>query len=66
MRGRCEEVRKEISRIVLKTASGTRVRISTSIGACYCERGFDPSNRLKAADEHLYQAKVLGRNRVIA
>jgi diguanylate cyclase (GGDEF)-like protein len=66
MRGRCEEVREEIGRIVLKTPSGTQVRISTSIGACYCRQGFDPSDCLKAADENLYQAKTLGRNRVIA
>lgn len=66
MRGRCEEVREEIARIVLKTPCGTQVRISTSIGACYCDRGFDPSDRLKAADENLYRAKALGRDRIIA
>lgn len=66
MLGRCEEVREEIARIVLKTPSGTRVQISTSIGACYCRSGFDPSDCLKAADENLYQAKALGRNTVVA
>ncbi|WP_244598684.1 GGDEF domain-containing protein [Rhizobium tubonense] len=66
MLGRCEEVREEIARIVLKTPSGAQVRISTSIGACYCQPGFDPSGSLKAADENLYQTKALGRNMVVA
>lgn len=66
MRDRCEEIREQIASVILKAPSDTQVRISTSIGACYCDRGFDPSDCLKAADENLYQAKVLGRNRVIA
>ncbi len=66
MRDRCEEIRGEVASIVLKAPSGAQVRISTSIGACYCRPGFDPLDCLKAADENLYQAKALGRNRVIA
>ncbi|WP_245440440.1 GGDEF domain-containing protein [Agrobacterium fabrum] len=63
---RCEEVREEIARIALQASSGPAVRISASIGACYCPSGFDPSGCLKAADENLYKAKALGRNRVVA
>lgn len=66
MLGRCEEVREEIAAIVFHAPSGTPVRISASVGACYCPAGFDPSECLKAADENLYQAKALGRNRVVA
>jgi diguanylate cyclase (GGDEF)-like protein len=63
---RCEEAREEIARIVLQAPCGSQVRISASIGAFYCPSGFDPSGCLKAADENLYRAKALGRNRVVA
>jgi diguanylate cyclase (GGDEF)-like protein len=66
MLGRCEELREEIAGIMLQAPSGLRVMISASIGACLCPTGFDPSGCLKAADENLYQAKALGRNRVVA
>lgn len=55
-----------IARIVLQTPSGSQVRISASVGACHCQSGFDASDCLKAADQNLYQAKALGRNRVVA
>ncbi|WP_454702950.1 GGDEF domain-containing protein [Agrobacterium burrii] len=66
MLGCCEDLRKEIAGINLHAPSGSRVMISASIGACHCPTGFDPSGCLKAADENLYQAKALGRNRVVA
>jgi len=66
MLGRCEELREEIAGIILHAPSGSRVMMSASIGACRCPPGFDPSDCLKAADENLYQAKALGRNRVVA
>ncbi|KQS71619.1 diguanylate cyclase [Rhizobium sp. Leaf371] len=66
MLARCEEVREDVARIVLKASSGSQVRISASIGALYCPSGFDPSNSLKTADDNLYRAKALGRNRVVA
>ncbi|WP_223567735.1 GGDEF domain-containing protein [Agrobacterium tumefaciens] len=66
MLGRCEQLREEIAGIILHAPSGLRVMMSASIGACHCPMGFDPSECLKAADENLYQAKALGRNRVVA
>ncbi|WP_092990023.1 GGDEF domain-containing protein [Rhizobium sp. NFR03] len=66
MLGHCEQLREEIAGIILHAPSGSRVMMSASIGACHCPRGFDSSDCLKAADENLYQAKALGRNRVVA
>ncbi|MBO9134489.1 GGDEF domain-containing protein (plasmid) [Rhizobium sp. B230/85] len=66
MLGRCEELREEIAGIMLYAPSGSRVMISASIGACHCPTGFDPPECMKAADENVYQAKALGRNRVVA
>lgn len=63
MIARCEEVREEIPSIVLQTPSGSQLKISASIGACHCWTGFDPPASPKAADENLYQAKSLGRNK---
>ncbi|WP_337270909.1 GGDEF domain-containing protein [Oryzifoliimicrobium ureilyticus] len=62
----CEEVRAEIAAIVLSADFGVSAPISASIGACHCSPGFDASERLRAADRNLYQAKTLGRNRVVA
>ncbi|MFK4259492.1 GGDEF domain-containing protein [Agrobacterium tumefaciens] len=66
MLSRCEELREKIAAIILQAPSGLKVTVSASIGACHCPTGFDPPTCLKAADENLYQAKALGRNRVIA
>ncbi|RWX74698.1 GGDEF domain-containing protein [Neorhizobium lilium] len=66
MLARCQEIRNEIAEIVLYSPSGSQVRISASVGACHCQPGFDPSVSLKVADGNLYQAKALGRNRVVA
>ncbi|MFW8643285.1 GGDEF domain-containing protein [Rhizobium beringeri] len=62
---RCEEIREEIARIDLRSPSGSKVRISASIGVFHCQPGFHPHSCLKAADENLYQAKASGRNMVI-
>ncbi|HEY0121217.1 MAG TPA: GGDEF domain-containing protein [Rhizobium sp.] len=66
MLGLCEEVREAITRIDLRSPTGSPVRMSASIGAFHCRPGFDPQGCLKAADENLYQAKALGRNMVVA
>lgn len=66
MLGRCEELREEIAGIVLQAPSGLHLMISASKGACHCPKGFDPSECPKTADENLYQATALGRNRVVA
>ena len=63
---RCEDVRQAIEAIDLRSASGSRIPLSASIGALVCEAGFDPEDCLKGADEYLYQAKSRGRNQAVA
>lgn len=63
---RCEEMRERIERLDIHSTSGTAVAVSASIGAFYCERGFDSQACLKAADINLYQAKARGRNQVVS
>lgn len=63
---RCEDVRQAIQAIDLRSASGSRIPLSASIGALMCNPGFDPDNCLKGADEYLYQAKSRGRNQAVA
>lgn len=63
---RCEDVRQAIEAIDLRSASGSRIPLSASIGALVCSPGFDPEDCLKGADEYLYQAKSRGRNQAVA
>lgn len=61
----CDRIRQSIAQTAFSTAKGT-IRITVSIGIC--SRG--PTDRttnmevVKRADEALYRAKYLGRNRV--
>ncbi|TXI10822.1 MAG: GGDEF domain-containing protein [Rhizobium sp.] len=64
MLGRCEEIRLAIAHLDVRTASGAIVQVSASIGAVYCDMGFDAEDRLDAADRNLYAAKASGRNTV--
>jgi len=61
---RCEEIRLAIAQLDVPAPSGAIVRVSTSIGAVYCEGGFDAEDCLNAADSNLYAAKSNGRNTV--
>lgn len=62
---RCEEIRGLIDCMDFRSASGSIISVSASIGAFYCVPGFDPQECLKAADANLYKAKTSGRNRVV-
>jgi len=66
MTRRCEDIRRLIERTDLRSASGSPVSVSASIGAYHCAQGFDPHESLKAADVNLYEAKSRGRNRVVS
>lgn len=61
---RCEEIRLAIARLDVRAPSGAIVRVSASIGAVYCEAGFEAESCLGAADRNLYAAKASGRNTV--
>ena len=60
-----ERLRQAIERATLPTEKG-RVRFTISIGGtAFSGSGSSLENRLKQADQALYQAKSLGRNRVV-
>lgn len=62
----CEDIRGLIEGMDMRSASRSSVPVSASIGAIQCASGFDPSESLRAADVNLYEAKSLGRNRVVS
>ena len=43
-----------------------RLTVSVGIGACIPSMGFSPAGLVEAADQALYEAKHLGRNRICA
>ncbi|MFS8045996.1 GGDEF domain-containing protein [Rhizobium sp. BR 314] len=61
---RCEEIRLAVARLDVRASTGATVRVSVSIGAVYCEAGFDAEGCLGDADRNLYAAKAGGRNTV--
>ncbi|CDZ48226.1 GGDEF domain-containing protein [Neorhizobium galegae] len=62
----CEDIRELIEGMDVRSASRSSVPVSASIGAIHCAPGFDPHGGLRAADINLYEAKSLGRNRVVS
>ncbi|WP_306864793.1 GGDEF domain-containing protein [Neorhizobium galegae] len=62
----CEDIRELIEGMHVRSASRSIVSVSASIGAIHCVSGFDPDECLRAADVNLYEAKSLGRNRVVS
>ncbi|CAN7232905.1 GGDEF domain-containing protein [Neorhizobium tomejilense] len=62
----CKDVRELIEGLDVRSASRSNVPVSASIGAIHCAPGFDPLECLRAADVNLYEAKSLGRNRVVS
>ncbi|EUB95201.1 diguanylate cyclase [Rhizobium sp. CF080] len=62
----CEDIRELIEGLDVRSASRSSVPVSASIGVIHCASGFDPHECLRAADVNLYEAKSLGRNRVVS
>ncbi|MFO1183153.1 MAG: diguanylate cyclase [Bauldia sp.] len=62
---RAEQIRNRVETISVRYADGTLPRITISVGvACFPQSGASLTEVLKVADEALYRAKELGRNRV--
>ncbi|MEN3146722.1 GGDEF domain-containing protein [Neorhizobium sp. IRAMC:178] len=62
----CKDIRELIEGLDVRSALRSSVPVSASIGAIHCAPGFDPHECLRAADVNLYEAKSLGRNRVVS
>ncbi len=63
---RAEALRRKVENIKVRYGEKTLPKITISIGvATYPSNGTLPQFLLRAADEALYQAKSLGRNRVV-
>lgn len=58
----CERLLRVVRAQVLESASGARICMTFSIGACLAHRA-DPEEALHRADAALYAAKEAGRNR---
>ncbi len=61
----CEELRQQLENASLK-ASGRRIPLTVSAGLTACpDHGKSIKNLVQSADEALYRAKSLGRNRIV-
>ncbi|WP_258187510.1 GGDEF domain-containing protein [Trinickia symbiotica] len=67
-RDAAERLREDIAGIALPTDSGTSFRMTASFGIAFAQPkdGADVAHLLKQADRMLYEAKLAGRNRVVA
>ncbi len=60
-----ERIRRGVERHVVDAGDGLDVRITVSIGVAEVNTAMESvENAIKRADKALYEAKVLGRNRV--
>ncbi len=60
-----ERIRREIESTAFKPIAGRNIRLTVSIGGTVCRPGMTISDLMREADTRLYEAKRLGRNRVI-
>ena len=60
-----ERIRKAVSGLVVMSGN-VRLKITTSVGLAVWDRKEDADDFYKRADNQLYQAKRMGRNRVSA
>lgn len=63
-----DKIRKQISEIFIPSDEGTEFKITFSGGIAACSESvpMNPTDMLKIADKNLYEAKNLGRNRIVS
>ncbi|WEX08453.1 GGDEF domain-containing protein [Chelativorans sp. AA-79] len=64
--GLAEQIRRTVEETRLALAEGAPVRLTVSIGVVRAPTGASFSEIMSEADQKLYEAKQLGRNRVVA
>ena len=63
-----DKIRKQISEIFIPSDEGTEFKITFSGGIAACSESvpMNPTDMIKIADKNLYEAKNLGRNRIVS
>ena len=62
-----ERLRLNISRMVMEVKEGEKLRVTVSVGVAACSRddGVSIWECIRRADEAMYRAKKMGKNRVV-
>lgn len=61
-----EKIRSNIANMTISTEEVSNLQVTFSVGAAVCDKAFKLLDAIKTADNHLYQAKSTGKNKVVS